>query len=114
MYLLTIAPSHSQHVIRVPFIYDGHHSTLCSTPILVSHHHDCLTVLCALEALLVPLEKIPWLFASHTSHAHPGMGDETGNHGLTSPRLSLLIPVSIGLPNDLLRCAQTRRAALSC
>src|SRR6266852_4376037 len=81
MYLLTIAPSHSQHVIQVPFVYDGHQSALrgVSLSIVVFHRHDWLTVFRELEGLLVPLEKIPWLFTSPTSHVHPRMADETGS-----------------------------------
>ena len=50
---------------------------------------DWLTVL--REGVSVPLEEIPLLLVSHTSHGHTGVAAETVSHGLAWPRLALLM-----------------------
>ena len=86
--LENLAPSAFYRIIWVPWIHDRHRLAWCSASSIVPlvrflptfSHNDWLTVL--REGVSVPLEKIPQLLVSHTSHAHTGAVAETVSHGL--------------------------------
>ena len=64
------------------------------------------------ERLLVQLENIPYL--PFVFHPLPGVAAETVSHGLAWPRLALLmmLDVSVGLPNSLIRNTRKGHDAL--